>query len=40
MEIIRVIMHILCISAGVLIGYIVANILWYYIEKILNKYWG
>ena len=37
--IIEIVMQILCISIGAVIGYIVGNILWYYIEKILNKYW-
>lgn len=38
--IIEIVVHMLCISTGVVIGYILANILWHYIEKILNKYWG
>lgn len=37
--IIEIVVHILCISVGVLTGYILANILWHYIEKFLNKHW-
>lgn len=40
MEIIEIVVHILCISVGAVIGYILGNILWHYIEKILDKYWG
>lgn len=40
MKIIEMVVQILCISVGVVTGYILAHILWYYIEKFLNKLWG
>ena len=37
--IIEIAVHILCISIGVVIGFTLAYVLWYYIEKFLNKHW-
>lgn len=34
----KIIEMVLYVSAGVVTGYILANIIWHYIEKFLNKH--